>query len=85
MSVSKYISIWFSSVLSWEWEALWSAPVPTFLPTPCRRGLLFHVSSAGRLSTGTLGLSEPRVRVQSHSPIYVLLPAWPWPTCTFYF
>lgn len=61
MSVSKYISIWFSSVLSWEWEALWSAPVPTFLPTPSRWGLLFHVSSAGRLSTGTLGLSEPRV------------------------
>lgn len=68
MSVSKYISIRFSSVcvgesclgsgrLLGQWAALWPAPVPGFL----REGLL-RVCSAVLLSSGA-----PLRPVQSHS------------------
>lgn len=90
MSVSKYISTRFSSVLSgesylgrcrlmgcWEWEVLWSAPVPSFLG----EGHLFHVCSAMMLSSGA-----PLGPVQSHpQSMCCYLPSPGFPAPSFYF
>lgn len=84
MSVSKYISIQFSSVLCWgvlsggvadlrgsgsERSCVSSGPSPA----SSGEGGLFHACSVTMLSPGV-----PLRPVQSHPPIHVSLPARSW-------
>ena len=85
MSVSKYISIRFSSVLcrgvrsgglQTSGAVGVGGPVVSSSPQLPREGLLFHVCCAVKLSPGA-----PLRPAQSH-PQSVLLPAQPWLSCT---